>query len=114
MVDPSPNRATMLVLAYLWPLAIVPLLVSKEDTEVQWHAKHGLVLMAAELVAVLALSVLAGVMTMMAFGIGLALSVLLYILLWATILIIHVLAMIKALGGTRLEIPAISHYAARF
>ena len=59
----------MLVLAYLWPLAAVPLLVSKDDAEVQWHAKHGLVLMAAELLAVLVLSILAGLMTMLAFGV---------------------------------------------
>ena len=114
MVEPAPNRATMLVLAYLWPLAVVPLLVSKDDAEVHWHAKHGLVLMAAELLAVLVLSILASLMTMMAFGVGLALSVLLYILLWATILIVHVLAIIKALGGSRLEVPAVSRYAARF
>jgi uncharacterized membrane protein len=114
MVDASPNRATMLVLAYLWPLAIVPLLMSKDDTEVQWHARHGLILMAAELIAVLVLSVLAGVMTMMAFGLGLAFGVLTFVLLWATILIVHVLAMIKALGGSRLEVPAISRYASRF
>jgi uncharacterized membrane protein len=114
MVDASPNRATMLVLAYLWPLAVVPLLLSKEDSEVQWHAKHGLVLMAAELLAVLVLLVLTAAMTMMAFGVGLALSVLFFILLWATILIVHVLAMIKALGGSRLDVPAVSRYAARF
>ena len=47
----SPNRGVMIVLAYLWPLALVPLLVEKQDAEVQWHAKHGLVLMVAELVA---------------------------------------------------------------
>jgi uncharacterized membrane protein len=114
MADPAPNRATMLVLAYLWPLAVVPLLVSKHDAEVQWHARHGLVLMGAELLAVLVLSILASVMTMMAFGVGLALSVLLYILLWATILVVHVLAIIKALGGSRLEVPAVSRYAERF
>ncbi|MQA31659.1 MAG: hypothetical protein GEU82_17790 [Luteitalea sp.] len=114
MTDPAPNRATMLVLAYLWPLAVVPLLVSRDDAEVHWHAKHGLVLMAAELLAVLLLSILASLMTMMAFGVGLALSVLLYILLWATILIVHVLAIVKALGGSRLEVPAVSRYAARF
>ena len=39
----------MIVLAYLWPLALVPLLLEKQDPEVQWHAKHGLVLMIAEL-----------------------------------------------------------------
>jgi hypothetical protein len=104
----------MLVLAYLWPLAIVPLLVSKDDAEVQWHAKHGLVLTAAELLAVLALSVVATLLSMLAFGIGLALSVLFYILLWSAILIVHVLAIIKALGGSRLEIPGVSHYTARF
>src|SRR3954470_16220785 len=43
--DPPPNRAAMLVLGYLWPLAVVPLLVARDDAEVQWHAKHGLVLM---------------------------------------------------------------------
>jgi uncharacterized membrane protein len=98
----------------LWPLAIVPLLVSKDDPEVQWHAKHGLVLAAAELLAVLALSVVATLLSVLAFGIGLALSVLFYILLWSAILIVHVLAMIKALGGSRLEIPGVSHYTARF
>ena len=45
----------MIVLAYLWPLALVPLLVEKNDPEVQWHAKHGIVLMVAELVLLFAL-----------------------------------------------------------
>ena len=48
-VEPLPNRGVMIVLAYLWLLALVPLLVEKQDPEVQWHAKHGLVLMIAEL-----------------------------------------------------------------
>src|ERR1041385_1164976 len=47
---PSPNRGVMIVLAYLWPLALVPLLLEKHDADVQWHAKHGIVLMIAELV----------------------------------------------------------------
>jgi len=47
---PSPNRGVMIVLAYMWPLALVPLLLEKNDPDVQWHAKHGIVLMIAELV----------------------------------------------------------------
>ena len=39
----------MIVLSYLWILALVPLLVEKDDKEVQWHAKHGIVLMVAEI-----------------------------------------------------------------
>ena len=47
---PSSNRKVMIVLSYLWLLALVPLLTEKEDREVQWHAKHGIVLMVAEIV----------------------------------------------------------------
>ncbi len=45
---PSSNRNVMIVLSYLWLLALIPLVVEKEDREVQWHAKHGLVLTGAE------------------------------------------------------------------
>ncbi|MGB5515145.1 MAG: hypothetical protein WBP36_11520, partial [Thermoanaerobaculia bacterium] len=44
----SSNRGVMIVLSYLWILALIPLLVDKDDKEVQWHAKNGLVLTAAE------------------------------------------------------------------
>ena len=37
-VDAAANRGVMIVLAYLWPLAIVPLLLEKNDADLQWHA----------------------------------------------------------------------------
>src|SRR5436305_15235149 len=46
----SPNRKVMVILAYLWLLALIPFLVEKNDREVQWHAKNGLVLTAAEFI----------------------------------------------------------------
>ena len=49
----STNRGPMIVLSYLWVLALIPLLVEKDDPEVQWHAKHGLVLAAAAAALVL-------------------------------------------------------------
>ena len=48
-----------IVLAYLGPLALIPFLVEKEDQEVQWHAKHGLVLTGAAIV----LSLIVGVIS---------------------------------------------------
>ena len=39
---PSSDRTIMLVLSYLGILALIPLLMKKDDTEVQWHAKNGL------------------------------------------------------------------------
>jgi uncharacterized membrane protein len=114
MTEPAPNRAAMLVLAYLWPLALAPLLLSKDDVEVQWHAKQGLVLMGAELLVLFALSLIVTLVALLTWGLGLALSMLLFIPLWIAILVVHVVAILKALGGTRLEIPYVSEYAARF
>ena len=38
----------MIVLSYLWILFLIPMLIEKDDAEVQWHAKHGLVLTVVE------------------------------------------------------------------
>ena len=109
----SPNRGVMIVLAYLWPLAIVPLLVEKQDPEVQWHAKHGLVLMAAELVVILAYVLMSSVVSLATFGLGCVLIMFL-VFAWVGILALHVVAILKGVNGGRLIIPGISEYADRF
>ena len=48
---PGDNRAIWIVLSYLGLLALIPLLVERDDQEVQWHAKHGLVLLVVAPVA---------------------------------------------------------------
>jgi uncharacterized membrane protein len=113
MHEPSPNRAVMVVLAYLWPLALVPLLVEKDDPEVQWHAKHGLVLMVAEILLLVAFGLVTSLISLAAFGLGCVLS-LLVIFLWIGILAIHVTAIIRGLNDRRLLIPGVSDYANRF
>ena len=60
----------MIVLAYLWLLALVPLLVEKNDPEVQWHAKHGLVLMAAEVILWIALGIVSTLLGVITAGLG--------------------------------------------
>ena len=75
--EPPPNRGVMIVLAYLWPLALVPLLLDKSDPEVQWHARHGIVLMVAELVLLFAYIMLTSLVSLATFGLGCALSLLL-------------------------------------
>jgi len=113
MPDSSSNRGVMIVLAYLWPLAIVPLFLEKDDADVQWHAKHGLVLLAAELLLLIGLAVLTSLVSLATFVFGCALSMFV-ILIWVAILGVHIVAIIKAMGGTRLIIPGISEYANRF
>jgi hypothetical protein len=111
--EPSPNRGVMIVLAYLWALAIVPLLVEKQDAEVQWHAKHGLVLMAAELVVIFGYMVMTSLVSIAAIGLGCVMS-LFFVFAWVGILALHVVAILKGVNGGRLIIPGISEYANRF
>jgi hypothetical protein len=117
MPDPSPNRGVMITLAYLWPLALVPLVVEKDDAEVQWHAKHGLVLMAAEVVVLIAFSLVASFLSAATFGLGCAFGIafgMLTVLLWVAILLVHMIAIVKGIGGSRLIVPWVSEYANRF
>ena len=109
----SPNRGVMIVLAYLWPLALVPLLLVKDDAEVQWHAKHGVVLMVAELVLLFAYIMMTSIVSLATFGLGCVLSLLL-VFAWIGILALHVAAIIKGVNGQRLIVPGVSEYTDRF
>ena len=102
----SSNRTVMLVLSYLGPFALIPFLMEKEDQEVQWHSKHGLVLLAAEIVFFLLLSI---VSSFLAF-----LTCILYPFISLGLLVLHIVCIVKAVNGQRLLIPGLSMYADRF
>lgn len=110
--EPSPNRGLMIVLAYLWLLALVPLLIEKNDREVQWHARHGIVLMVVELILWLALFVVTSIVSLATLGVGCVLS-LFAIFVWVGVLVLHVFAIIKGINGERLIVPGVSEYANR-
>ena len=112
MSEPAPNRGVMIVLAYLWLLALVPLLVEKQDPEVQWHAKHGIVLMVAELLVLFAYIMVTSIVSLATFGLGCVLSLFL-VFGWVGVLGLHVVAIVKGLNGERLIIPGLSEYADR-
>ena len=102
----------MIVLAYLWPLALVPLILEKRDPEVQWHARHGIVLMLGELILVFVYVVVTSMISLRALGLGCALVILLVfgaVGIWA----LHVVAILKGVNGARLIIPGLSAYANR-
>jgi uncharacterized membrane protein len=111
-VGPSPNRDVMIVLAYLWVLAIVPLFVEKRDAEVQWHARHGLVLMIAELILAAVYLTVTSLVSFARIGLGCVL-VLFLVFGLVGVLTLHVVAILKGLNGRRLIIPGLSHYADR-
>jgi len=106
----SSTRGLMIVLAYLWPLAVVPLMLEREDPELQWHARHGLLLMAAEVLLAGGYLVVASVVHAAAIGLGGFLLVLL-VFGWSAVLAVHIAAIVKGLDGRRLVMPILSRYA---
>jgi uncharacterized membrane protein len=109
----SENRNVMIVLSYLWLLALIPLLVEKDDREVQWHAKHGLVLTVVEIVAMIGLQVIVMVLSAISGGLGCVFGLLVPLLMLA-ILVVHVLCIVKGINGQRFLLPGISEFADRF
>ncbi len=106
---PPPDRTLMLILAYLGPLSLVPILVEKEDAEVQWHAKNGLVLFGAwaaicivDVFLFATIQIFGCLYTMFMTFIGLAYFALI------------VIGIAKALRGERLVVPVLTDLARRF
>jgi uncharacterized membrane protein len=98
----------MLVLAYLGIFALVPFFVEKEDQEVRWHAKHGLVLLALWIAIGIVFAVLSSIPALgCLFGI-------ISLFLPIVILIVHIICIVKATKGERFLIPGISPLADSF
>ena len=104
-VTASSNRSVMLVLSYLGILALIPLLTEKNDREVQWHAKHGLVLLVAYLVLMVGLMIASFVIGFLG---------VLQIPLWLGYLVVVILGITNALNGKRFVIPGVSEFAEKF
>lgn len=109
----SPNRSLMIVLSYLYILVVIPLITEKNDSEVQWHAKHGLVILIAEIVAQVVIWVATMILNNIWGGLGCALSFL-GGFVWLAFLALRIVAIMKGVNGQRFIIPGISDYVSRF
>lgn len=103
----SSDRTLMVVLAYLWILALIPLLTKKDDTEVQWHAKNGLAILVAEIAAWLLFFILGFAIPDIA-GCGLSM---ISCVVWIGFLVLRIVCIVKATSGQRLRVPVISDFA---
>ena len=102
------NRNLLLVLSYLWLLAIIPLIAQKDDPEVQWHAKHGLVLFVVEFLLCIVFGVLTSIPIL-----GCIVGIV-WMIVGIGIIALHIMCILKALNGQRFLIPGISDFANRF
>ena len=100
------NTTLMNVLADLWILAIVPLLVEKDNKEVQWHAKHGLVLLVAEILLWIVINIVGNFIPFLGCAITPFISL--------AFLVVRIICIVKAVNGERFLVPGLSQYADRF
>jgi len=105
--EASSNRTIMIVLSYIWILFLIPLLIEKDDPEVQWHAKHGLVLTVLEFLIQVVLNVI------VATGIGCIFAIFIP-LVFLGFAIIRLMCIIKGINGERFIVPGVSQYTERF
>lgn len=101
------NNTLMLVLAYLWLLALVPLLVEKDDAELQWHAKNGLCILVAEVIVWIALTIIGFIPILNLAGCVLGPAAFL------AALVIRIMAIVKATKGERFILKGVSDYVER-
>jgi uncharacterized membrane protein len=101
---PGGDRTLMIVLAYLWILALIPLLTKKDDAEVQWHAKNGIGILIGEIVTWIVITVLGFVIPDIA-GCGLSM---ISCAIWIAFLVIRIIALIKGVGGQRFSVPVLT------
>jgi uncharacterized membrane protein len=106
---PSTNRNLMILLSYLWLLALVPLLTEKDDKELQWHAKHGVLLMVVDVVILTLIGMFVASMGIFGCIAGLFMP-----LAWLAIAAVHIVCVMKALDGKRFLIPGISEHVEKF
>ena len=103
----SSDRTLMLVLAYLWILALIPLLTKKDDREVQWHAKNGLAILGAEIAVWLVFFILGFIVPDIA-GCGLSM---ISCVVWIGFLVVRILCIVKATSNQRFRVPVVSDFA---
>ena len=106
---PGSDRTVMVVLSYLWLLALIPLLVKKDDREIQWHAKNGIVLLGAEIVCWIVFGAIGFALRntgVLGCGLGAVECV-----IWIAFLVIRIMCIVKGVGGQRFRVPVVTDLA---
>jgi uncharacterized membrane protein len=106
MPEASARRSALLVLCYLPVLGIIALAAEKQDREIRWHARNGLLLFGA----VAAIGVAATLAGLLLPSLGCLYGVVMFFVLVAYVLV-TILAVVKAIQGERLIVPGVSRYA---
>jgi uncharacterized membrane protein len=100
------DRTVMLVLSYAWLFSLIPLFMKKDDPEVQWHAKNGVVMAGI----VTAVDVVFWIMGRF-FPLLTCLVSFVPCLLFIGYVVVQIMCIVKAVNGQRMRIPGITDFA---
>lgn len=106
----SSDRTIMIVLSYLGILALIPLIMKKDDKEIQWHAKNGLVLCVAYIIVTVLWTLISNflpttmgcALSFVGCGIGIG------------YLAVIIMGILKGVKGQRFRVPMLSDFADKF
>jgi uncharacterized membrane protein len=104
----SASPRAMIILSYLAFLGVIPLFFARDDSEVRWHARNGLLLFGTVVLIALVATVVGTLLP----ALGCLYAMLMFFVL-ALYAFVAILAIVKALDGQRLFVPGISKYASR-
>jgi uncharacterized membrane protein len=102
-----------LVLSYLGVLALIPFFMEKDDQEVRWHAKHGLVLLGTWFVLAIGLMMVGAVLGAVIDFLG-CIGCFGPSFLGLAYLVVSIVCIVKALNGERFKIPVVSDFVEKF
>jgi uncharacterized membrane protein len=106
MLETSARRSALLVLDYVPLCGFLVLALEKQEREIRWHARNGLLLFAA-VAAIGAFATLAGFL-FPSLGCLYPLVMLFGLVAYT---LITILAIVKAIQGERLIVPGVSRHA---
>lgn len=96
----------MVILSYAWLLSLIPFLTKKDDPDIQWHAKNGLVMAIAYTVVELVFWGIGHYFPLVA-----CLTFFIPCLVFLGYVGAQIFAIIKAVNGQRLRIPMLTEMA---
>jgi uncharacterized membrane protein len=103
---PNSDRTVMLVLSYAWLLSLIPLFTKKDDAEIQWHAKNGVVMAAL----VTAIDIVFWIIGYFFPLLGCLVSFV-PCLLFIGYLVLQIMCIMKAINGQRMRVPVLTDFA---
>lgn len=108
----APNIASLLCYICMPIIAIIFLVIEKENRDVKFHAWQAIFFTIALFAISIALFILSFILTLIPY-LGPILTTILYIIFIGAFLVIWILLLVKAYQGERWQIPVIGEYAAK-